>query len=149
MPGVIVGIDGSDHSRKALEWAMNEAAIRHVPLTVIIAHQIAVGYWGSAVSYPEDHALSEHARKAAQEATDKAVAQLGESRPASISVRSISGSPAEELVSASADADLLVVGSRGSGGFGRLVMGSVSSQVAHHAHCPVVIVPSQQEAECA
>jgi nucleotide-binding universal stress UspA family protein len=140
MSGITVGIDGSDHSHRALEWAMNEAAIRHAPLTVLIAHNVAVGYWGSAVSYPEDHALSEHAQKAAQEATDKAAAQLGERRPESVTVRALSGTPAEVLVSASEDADLLVVGSRGGGGFGHLLMGSVSTQVAHHAHCPVVIV---------
>ena len=144
MPGIIVGIDGSDHSHKALEWAMNEAAIRHAPLTVLIVHQVSVGYWGGSVSYPEDPALSERARKAAQEATDKAVAQLGENRPESITVLAESGSPADVLVSESSDADLLVVGSRGGGGFSQLLMGAVSSQVAHHAHCPVVIIPAEQ-----
>ena len=54
------------------------------------------------------------------------------------------GDPAEELVKASRDADLLVVGSRGSGGFARLLMGSVSSQVTHHAACPVVIIPGSR-----
>jgi nucleotide-binding universal stress UspA family protein len=56
-----------------------------------------------------------------------------------VTVRSVSGSPAEELIKAAAGADLLVVGARGSGGFARLLMGSVSSQVTHHAPCPVVI----------
>ena len=54
------------------------------------------------------------------------------------------GDPAEELVKASRDADMLVVGSRGSGGFARLLMGSVSSQVTHHAACPVVIIPGSR-----
>jgi nucleotide-binding universal stress UspA family protein len=58
-----------------------------------------------------------------------------------VTVKSLSGSPAEELIKAGADADLMVVGSRGSGGFGRLLLGSVSSQVTHHAPCPVVVVP--------
>lgn len=51
--------------------------------------------------------------------------------------------PADELIKASEGADLLAVGARGAGGFRRLVMGSVSSQVSHHAHCPVVIVPGK------
>ena len=63
MPGIIVGIDGSAHSRQALEWAVNEAAIRHAPLTVLTVHQVAVGYWGSAVTYPEDQSLAEKARQ--------------------------------------------------------------------------------------
>ena len=54
MPGIIVGRDGSGHSQRALEWAMNEAALRYGPLTVITVHEVAVGYWGSAITYPED-----------------------------------------------------------------------------------------------
>jgi nucleotide-binding universal stress UspA family protein len=49
MSGIVVGIDGSAHSRRALEWAMREAAIRRVPVTVITVHEISVGYWGSGV----------------------------------------------------------------------------------------------------
>jgi nucleotide-binding universal stress UspA family protein len=52
---------------------------------------------------------------------------------------------AEELVNASRDADMLVVGSRGGGGFARLLMGSVSSQVVHHASCPVVVIPGPRQ----
>ena len=58
-----------------------------------------------------------------------------------MAVRAISGIPAQALIEASRNADLLVVGSRGGGGFANLAMGSTSSQVVHHAHCPVVVVP--------
>jgi nucleotide-binding universal stress UspA family protein len=143
MPGIIVGVDGSGHSGRALEWALNEAAIRQVPLTVLAVHQAVRGYWGGAVVYPEDHDLAGRVRAAAQEQTDKALAALGDARPASVTVRVVGGIPAEELVSASKDADLIVVGSRGTGGFTRLLLGSVSSQVTHHAHCPVVVIPAE------
>ncbi len=140
MPGIIVGVNGSAHSQRALEWAMEEAAIRHAPLTVLTVHQANVGYWGSEASYPPDHALAEQARQSARDAVAKAAAQLGGPAPASITVRAVSGSPAEELLNAARDADMIVIGSRGAGGFPRLLIGSVSSHVTHYAHCPVVII---------
>ncbi len=144
MPGIVVGIDGSDHSGRASEWAMKEAVIRGVPLTAITAHEISVGYWGSAVTYPEDHAMAEHARQAAQIEVDKVLGELSEAaRPESVTVQSVSGTPAEVLISAARDADMIVVGSRGASGFTRLLMGSVSTQVAQHARCPVTVIPSE------
>ena len=143
MSGIIVGVDGSGHSRRALEWAMKEAAVRRVPLTVISVHEISVGYWGSAVVYPEDHAVAEHARRAVQLEVEKVLGELGESRPGSVTVHVVGGTPAHELLIAARDADMIVVGSRGAGGFARLLMGSVSTQVSHHAHCPVVIIPQE------
>ncbi len=143
MPGIIVGIDGSGHSQRALEWAMNEAALRHVPLTVITVHEVAVGYSRSAVTYPEDHALADRARSLAQVEADKVLAGLTGPRPESVTVEAISGVPAEELITSSRNADLIVLASRGAGGFARLLVGSTSSEVACHAHCPVVIIPSE------
>ena len=142
MPGIIVGIDGSDHSGQALEWAMNEAAIRHAPLTVITVHPVIAGFSGRAVGYPTDEALADKARKTAQEEVDKTLARLGGPGPETLTVQGISGFPAEVLITAGRDADMIVVGSRGSGGFSRLLLGSVSSQVTHHAQCPVVVIPS-------
>lgn len=142
MPGIIVGIDGSDHSRHALEWAIGEAAVRHAALTVLTVQQAVAGYWGGPVLYPGDQDLTEKAREIAQEETDRTLEKTGpESRPSSVTVRAIAGLPAEALLEAAADADLLVVGSRGAGGFKRLLLGSVSLQVTHHAHCPVVVIP--------
>jgi nucleotide-binding universal stress UspA family protein len=144
MPGIIVGIDGSVHSRRALQWALNEASIRHTPLTVLTVNQSVVGYSGSAVAYPGDEERTEKARDAAQEETDSVLGTIGtESRPPSVTVRAVSGLPSEVLLDAAADADMIVVGSRGAGGFKRLLMGSVSTQVSSHAHCPVVVIPAE------
>ena len=142
MPGIIVGIDGSDHSGRALEWAMKEAAIRHAPLTVITVHPVIAGFSGRAVAYPTDDALADKARETAQEEVDKTLARLGGPGPETVTVQGVSGFPAEVLITASRDADMIVVGSRGSGGFSRLLLGSVSSQVTHHAPCPVVVIHS-------
>ena len=80
----------------------------------------------------------------AQEETDRTLEKIEpESRPSSVTVRAVTGLPAEALLEAAADADMLVVGSRGAGGFKRLLMGSVSTQVTHHAHCPVVVIPAE------
>jgi nucleotide-binding universal stress UspA family protein len=68
------------------------------------------------------------------------LAGLG-SKPESVTVTAVHGLPVDELIKASQGADMLVLGRRGGGGFARLTMGSVTSQVAHHAHCPVLIVP--------
>lgn len=144
MSGIVVGIDGSAHAQRALDWAVREAALRDAPLTVVTIWRTAVSYWGNPVVYPQDRALAEQARTEAQEAVDKSLALAGDMRPSSVTVRAISGIPAAELVTASADADMLVVGSRGSGGFSRLLLGSVSTQVVHHAHCPVVVVPDEE-----
>ena len=142
MPGIIVGIDGSDHSGRALEWAMKEAAIRHAPLTVITVHPVIAGFSGRAVAYPTDDDLAGKARETAQEEVDKTLARLGGPGPETVTVQGVSGFPAEVLITASRDADMIVVGSRGSGGFSRLLLGSVSSQVTHHARCPVVVIHS-------
>lgn len=141
MSGITVGIDGSSHSARALEWAMNEAAITHARLTVLTVHSVAVSGWsGNPILLPGDAEDQEKAYLAAEEMTLKAASLLGEAQPASITVRAVTGFPAEELIKASEDADLLVVGSHGAGGFARLIIGSVSNQMVHHAHCPVAVV---------
>jgi nucleotide-binding universal stress UspA family protein len=142
MPGITVGIDGSHDAHRAMEWAMREAAARHVPLTVVTVHDVPVSGWtGNPIILDVDESAVEKARHAAEETVAKAAAQLGESQPASVTVRAVNGFAAQELIEASRDADLLVVGSRGLGGFARLLLGSISDQVMHHAHCPVVVVP--------
>jgi nucleotide-binding universal stress UspA family protein len=149
MSGIIVGVDGSDHSRHALRWAMHEAELRHVPLTVMTVRPDPVRpattiYWGLH-TLPENSHNQDLVRKAVQEFVDKVASEIGGTVP-EVTVSVATGNPVEELVKASRDADMLVVGSRGSGGFGRLMLGSVSSQVTHHARCPVVVIPGTRQA---
>ena len=140
MAGIVVGVDGSHGSHQALEWAVKHAALDHLPLTVLTVHEVAVSAWtGNPIIYGEDRPAEEKARQAAQEAVDRVISHLGV-RPDSTTVRAVSGRPAQTLIEASQDADLVVVGSRGAGGFASLLTGSVSSQVVSHAACPVVVV---------
>ena len=122
---------------------MKEAAIRHMPLTVLTVHEAVRGYYGGMAIYPDDAARTEQAREAAQAETDKVLAGLEGPHPESVTVKAVHGFPVEELINAGKDADMLVLGSRGAGGFTRLMMGSVAGQVAQHAHCPVLIVPPE------
>ena len=141
MPGITVGVDGSERSRAALEWAIREAGLRGASLTVLTVNPVASNYWtGSAEHYPADQPATEAVRKAAEETVQQVVSQAGDRGPASVTVRAVSGLPAQELVAASSDADMVVVGSRGGGGFSKLLLGSVTNQVVSHAACPVVVV---------
>ena len=141
MAGITVGVDGSHGAQHALEWAMKEAAAHHAPLTALAVHDVAISGWtGSPIILPADAPELEKTRHAAEEAVAKVASRLGESRPTSVTVRAVNGSASEALIEASRDADLVVVGSRGTGGFARLLLGSVSSHVVQHAHCPVVVV---------
>jgi nucleotide-binding universal stress UspA family protein len=143
MPGIIVGVDGSEHSRRALDWAIREAGLRGAALTVLAVHQVAGNHWtGNPEVYPADQPATEAVRRAAEDQVQKALSEAGEPGPASVTVRAVSGLPAKELVNASSDADLVVLGQRGGGGFARLMMGSVSSQVVAHAASPVVVLPA-------
>jgi nucleotide-binding universal stress UspA family protein len=146
MSGIIVGIDGSGHSQLALEWAMKEAAIRHTPLTVLTVHEAVRGYYGGVATYPEDSTQTEEAQKSAQAETDHVLAELDEPHPESVTVKAVHGFPVQELVNAGREADMIVLGSRGVGGFTRLLMGSTADQVVQHAHCPVLIVPPAKHA---
>jgi nucleotide-binding universal stress UspA family protein len=143
MSGIVVGVDGSGHSQRALEWAMKEAALRHAPLTVLTVHEAIRGVYGHMTTYPDDPDRTEQTRAAVQSETDKVLAGMDGPRPEPVTVKAVHGFPAEELINAGKDADILVLGSRGAGGFSRLMMGSVAEQVARHTHCPILIVPPE------
>jgi len=142
MPGITVGIDGSDNAHHALTWAMNEAVQRNVPLTVLTVHETIQGYWShNPVTFSGDAERVDEARQAAEDAVAQVAKEIGGDKQPQVSVRAINGFAAQALIDASADSDLVVVGTRGGGGFPHLTLGSVSSQVLHHAKCPVVVVP--------
>jgi nucleotide-binding universal stress UspA family protein len=143
MPGIIVGVDGSAHALCALEWAMREAAIRQADLTVLTVNPAMASPWtGNQLTMPGEAQAKEQSRQAVQKAIAQAAQEIGAQQPVSVTVNVFSGFPAKSLIDASRDADLVVIGSRGAGGFESLLLGSISSQVVHHAACPVVIVPS-------
>jgi len=121
---------------------MAEAALRKTRLTVLAVHPVASSYWtGNPTPYPGDEEKVAEVRKSAESAVAAVAEKRGE-KPESITVTAISGLPAHALIEASKDSDLVVVGTRGGGGFGPLTLGSVSSQVANHSSCPVVVVPT-------
>jgi nucleotide-binding universal stress UspA family protein len=127
---------------------MQEGAIKHAPVTVITVNEVAASFWtGNPITVPADQALLEGARKAATELSEKIGSQL-ESHPASVNVKAVNGFAAAELIGASKDADLLVVGARGgphAGGLAQhMPIGSISNKVLHHAECPVVVVPARK-----
>ena len=145
MAGIVVAIDGSPNSERALDWAMRHAAALEAPLTVLTVHEVPKSYWGHIpVAGPADEVAVKEEGLAADEMTQRVASRLGDAAPANVSIRAVIGFVVEELVKASHDADMLVVGARGGGGFSRLLVGSVSSQVVEHSVCPVVIVPHQR-----
>ena len=141
MSGILVGVDGSDHSQRALEWAAKEAAFRQTSLTVLAVHQ-AVHGWAGTLRFQDDDVQVQKVAEAAKAETEKVLAGLGDSRPESVTVKAVHGYPAEEIVNAGADADMIVLGSRGAGGWSQQLIGSVASKVSHHATAPVLIVPA-------
>jgi nucleotide-binding universal stress UspA family protein len=146
MPGIVVGVDGSPNSTRALDWAMKQAAAVHAPLTLVAVHEVPKSYWGGIpVTGPADEALLKKVQQAAEEMAQQAAARLGDARPLSVNVHAVSGFVVKELVDASRDADLVVLGAPGaSSGLSRILIGSVSSEVVQHSACPVVIVPHEK-----
>lgn len=135
MGRIVVGVDGSADSHHALAFAAEEARMRGSVLHVIHS-------WTFPAAMPGSDGLPHADLKASAEAIlDEAVASLGDDPGVEIEPEIANELPAHALIHASEGAELLVVGSRGRGGFKGLLLGSVSQQCAHHALCPIVIVP--------
>jgi nucleotide-binding universal stress UspA family protein len=144
MSVIIVGVDHSDGAKAALRFAVEEARLRQARLRAVHAWQFAhLGAPAIEGSMPNTGFEFEALRSAAETALDATLQKVAPNvEDVEIERRVVQGAPAAVLVEESRAADLLVVGSRGLGGFAQLLLGSVSQQCAHHAACPVVIVRS-------
>ncbi|QGG94719.1 universal stress protein [Actinomarinicola tropica] len=144
MTRIVVGVDGSESSVRALEWAVDRASRDGAVVEAV--HAWHVPYVASSMGgMPFDvQMLADGARATLDEVVGRVDAS-GLPEPVVATLREGAAAPA--LVEASHDADLVVVGSRGHGGFVGLLLGSVSQQVASHARCPVVIIPADADAD--
>jgi len=136
--GVVVGVDGSTHSTDALRWAAGEAKARQSSLNAVMA-------WGLLDQHrvdPEESFDPTYGAQQAQEALDAYVKRTLDVEPANVTRTVVNDLPAAALLEASANAELLVVGARGLGGFKGLLLGSVSHRCLTHAMIPTVVVRS-------
>jgi nucleotide-binding universal stress UspA family protein len=133
---IVVGVDGSEGSKKALRWAAHQAGLTGATLEAVIGWEYPA-FYGWAPAIPDDVDLGQ----IAADALERAIAEVfGPDRPARLVTRVVSRHPALALVEASEGAELLVVGSRGYGGFADALLGSVSTFCVHHADCPVTVI---------
>ena len=136
VPLIIVGIDGSPLSETALEYAVEEARLRKGNLRVTYAYPVlASGLTGSTGNDYYQQVESE-----AKIFLEGVMAKAPSIEGVNVEWLAVPGNPSEVLIEASREATLLVIGSRGVGGFMGLLMGSVSTQCVHYSHCPVLVV---------
>jgi nucleotide-binding universal stress UspA family protein len=134
---IVVGVDGSEHSEYAVRWAANEAQRRNAPLQVLYAYEWA---WHGA-QFTNMPPIEAEAKAHADEVVGAAVAEARyTASDVDVIGQAVRGKPAEVLLNAGRAAAMIVMGSRGHGGFVNLLLGSVSQQVTTHATCPVVVV---------
>lgn len=144
--GIVVGVDGSPASDVATEWAARDAALRNVPLTIVhILPATAIGPW---VDMPVSADYWSQCDRRADQIVDDAMLVVAEATSGAPGFtterRVVSGSAVPTLVDMSKDAEMVVVGCRGLGGVKRLLLGSVSSGLLHHAHCPVAVIHDEE-----
>ncbi|MGH3191233.1 MAG: universal stress protein [Streptosporangiaceae bacterium] len=139
-PRIVVGVDGSPSSRAALRWAVRQAKLTGGTVDAVIAWQIptVIGSTGWTPIYVgEEGDFAQDARKQLDAAIDDVVDPADSER---VHAKVVKDHPALALLGAAAGADLLVIGSRGHGGFADALLGSVGLHCVHHAHCPVLIM---------
>lgn len=137
LTSVVVGVDGSEHSRRALEWAAAEARLRGAPLDIVHAFPFDV---------PRAAGPSPYVDAATQSLLDVAAqARQFDAQPLTVSTAVVDGLPSRVLVEESRRCALLVMGSRGYGGFTRLLLGSTAVDVTANAACPVAVIPARDD----
>lgn len=142
-PPIVVGVDGSPDSVRALRWAAQLAALFGSPIEAIMVWEPPIEFgWTYPVALRTDD-WQERCMQAMHRAVDEA---YGTQRPPRLRLRVIEGYPAARLIEASKGAELLIVGSRGHGGFASLVLGSVGVKCVEHAHCPVLVARHEHTA---
>jgi nucleotide-binding universal stress UspA family protein len=138
---IVVGVDASAHSRRALSWAVREAELWGATLEVVHGWLFPIAIYEGTGPSPADPELIEQGSRAVLDAAVGSVGTTG----AEVTALLVEGEPAPVLTRAAEGADLLVVGSRGHGGFTGLLLGSVSRRCVESASCPVVVVPRDWE----
>jgi nucleotide-binding universal stress UspA family protein len=141
---IVVGVDGSESAQTALRFALDEARLRGAAVRAVSAWHVPTTAYGGAFVPPADGLLDE-LEASARQTLERALTDAGDH--ADIDVESVvrEGAPARVLLEEASDAALLVIGTRGLGGFRGLLLGSVGQQCAQHAPCPVVVVPHERE----
>ena len=135
-PRIVVGVDGSPLAHSALEFAIEEAQLRKASLHVTYAYAVMA----SGVTGSTGHDYYEQVQNEARDFLQGLAASAPSTEGVEVEWLAVPGNPSEVLIEASKEAVLLVVGSRGVGGFLGLVLGSVSTQCVQHSHCPVLVV---------
>ncbi|RCV54787.1 universal stress protein [Marinitenerispora sediminis] len=138
---IVVGVDGSETGQRAARFAFEQARIRSAELVAVSAWQPITAFASSMGPVPAEVFDDESVAAAARTTLDEALAELRSAYPdVSVQARAVRGHPVVVLLEESTPADLIVVGSRGRGGFRGLLLGSVSQSVLHGAHGPVAVV---------
>lgn len=137
---IVVGIDGSASAHRALEWAVAEAQVRNATLEIVHSWQAYYGGGGAYGLAVVDPSLFEEPAQKVLDSCLDSIDVSGLSAPPKRTL--VCDSAAHALLTSAKDADLLVTGSRGTGGFAGLLVGSTTNHVVHHAECPVVVIPT-------
>ncbi|MFI1518623.1 universal stress protein [Kitasatospora cineracea] len=132
---VVVGVDGSASSKRALRWAARQAELTGAPLRPVLAWQLPPAY-----GMPVDFSDTDFAGQARRVLEDSVTEVLGERPRVEVTPRVVQGHPAAVLTEEARGADLLVVGSHGRGAFTGMLLGSVGNHCVHHAACPVLVL---------